>query len=85
MQLLQAVMVSQKNFPRQKVQNIDTQYPYALTKWQGEELVMHWQKIFNLPAISLRFLIVMEIDLEQPVLMELYLEYSLRKDLQVNL
>jgi UDP-glucose 4-epimerase len=44
-----------KKFPTAESATIDTQYPYALTKWQGEELVMHWQKIFNLPAISLRF------------------------------
>ena len=30
-------------------------YPYALTKWQGEQIVMHWNKVFNFPAISLRF------------------------------
>ena len=33
-----------KKFPTAESANIDTQYPYALTKWQGEELVMHWQK-----------------------------------------
>ena len=30
-------------------------YPYAFTKWQAEELIMHWVKIYNFPAISLRF------------------------------
>lgn len=30
------------------------QYPYALTKWQGEELVLHWSRVYRLPAISLR-------------------------------
>ena len=30
-------------------------YPYAFTKWQAEELIMHWAKVYNLPAISLRF------------------------------
>ena len=33
---------------------IKPMYPYALTKWLGEQLVMNWQKIYNLPAISLR-------------------------------
>ena len=28
--------------------------PYAFTKWQAEELIMHWVKIYNFPAISLR-------------------------------
>ena len=31
------------------------QYPYALTKRLGEELVIHWAKLYNLPALSLRF------------------------------
>ena len=30
-------------------------YPYAMTKWQAEELIMHWVKIYNFPATSLRF------------------------------
>lgn len=30
-------------------------YPYALTKYLGEQLVGHWQKIYGLPTISLRF------------------------------
>lgn len=30
------------------------EYPYALTKWMGESLVMHWAKIYDLPATSLR-------------------------------
>ncbi len=29
-------------------------YPYALTKYMGEELVLHWAKTYNLPALSLR-------------------------------
>jgi UDP-glucose 4-epimerase len=29
-------------------------YPYALTKWIGEQCVMHWAQIYGLPAISLR-------------------------------
>jgi UDP-glucose 4-epimerase len=30
------------------------QYPYALTKYLGEQSVMHWQKVYRLPAVSLR-------------------------------
>ncbi len=44
-----------KSFPTKEDSEIKTMYPYALTKRQGEELVMHWHKVFNLPAISLRF------------------------------
>tara|TARA_Y100000590_G_scaffold18275_1_gene21738 strand:+ start:2321 stop:3310 length:990 start_codon:yes stop_codon:yes gene_type:complete len=44
-----------KKFPTKESDNINPMYPYALTKWQAEELIMHWHKIYNLPAISLRF------------------------------
>ena len=44
-----------KKFPTSEKENIKTEYPYSFSKWQGEELVMHWAKLFNLPAISLRF------------------------------
>ena len=33
---------------------INTKYPYALTKWLGEEYCMHWHKVYGLPVISLR-------------------------------
>ena len=42
-------------YPTPETTKIDPQYPYALTKFLGEELVMHWAKIFDLPALSLRF------------------------------
>ncbi len=31
------------------------QYPYALTKWVGEQYVLHWAQLYDLPAVSLRF------------------------------
>ena len=34
--------------------SIDPQYPYALTKHLGEELLMHWGKVYGLSVISLR-------------------------------
>jgi UDP-glucose 4-epimerase len=30
-------------------------YPYALTKYIGEQYVMHWAQTYGLPAVSLRF------------------------------
>jgi UDP-glucose 4-epimerase len=30
------------------------QYPYALTKYLGEQLVLHWAQLYKLPAVSLR-------------------------------
>ncbi len=42
-------------FPIKENAKIAPMYPYALTKWQAEELIMHWSKVYNLPAISFRF------------------------------
>ena len=44
-----------KKYPTDENSKIDPQYPYALTKRMGEELVMHWSKLYGLNAISLRF------------------------------
>ena len=41
-------------FPTNENSEIKPLYPYALTKHMGEELVMHWAKVFKLPALSLR-------------------------------
>lgn len=42
-------------YPTAESAEIKPQYPYALTKRLGEELVMHWAEIYGLKAISLRF------------------------------
>jgi UDP-glucose 4-epimerase len=42
-------------FPTPEEAEIRPQYPYALTKWLGECLVMHWAQVYKLPALSLRF------------------------------
>lgn len=41
-------------YPTPEHAPIKPQYPYALTKYMGEELVLHWANIYNLPAVSLR-------------------------------
>ena len=41
-------------YPTPETSPIDPQYPYALTKYMGEELVLHWAKTYKLPAVSLR-------------------------------
>lgn len=33
---------------------IDPQYPYALSKYLGEQAVLHWGKVYRLPVVSLR-------------------------------
>jgi UDP-glucose 4-epimerase len=41
-------------YPTPETATISPQYPYALTKYLGEELVLHWEKVYGLPVISLR-------------------------------
>jgi len=42
-------------YPTPESAQIKPQYPYALTKRIGEELVLHWANVYKLPALSLRF------------------------------
>ena len=35
-----------KEYPTNEKSKIDTQYPYALTKFMGEETVIHWAKVY---------------------------------------
>ena len=41
-------------FPTKETAKIDLRYPYALTKYIGENLVAHFSKVYNFTAISLR-------------------------------
>jgi len=40
--------------PTSETAPIQPMYPYALTKYMGEEYVFHWHKIYGLPSVSLR-------------------------------
>lgn len=42
-------------YPTPETAPPDPRYPYALTKYLGEQLVMHWAQVYRLPAISVRF------------------------------
>ncbi len=41
-------------YPTAETAQMRPQYPYALTKLLGEQLVMHWGQVYGLPAVSLR-------------------------------
>ncbi len=41
-------------YPTPETAPINPQYPYALTKYMGEELVLHWSRVYKLPTVSLR-------------------------------
>lgn len=40
--------------PTPETAQIRPQYPYALTKFLGEQLVLHWGNVYKLPVVSLR-------------------------------
>ena len=44
-----------KKFPTSEKDKIDLKHPYAITKFVGEELVMRYALMFNMPNISFRF------------------------------
>lgn len=41
-------------YPTPETAEIKPQYPYALTKYIGEQYCLHWAKVYKLPVISLR-------------------------------
>ncbi len=42
-------------FPTPETAPIRPQYPYALTKYLGEQIALHWGMVYHIPTISLRF------------------------------
>ena len=44
-----------KKYPTPENSKISPQYPYALTKRLGEEIVLHFGKVYNINTTSLRF------------------------------
>jgi UDP-glucose 4-epimerase len=41
-------------YPTPETAPADVRYPYALTKYLGEQLVMHWAQVYAFPAASVR-------------------------------
>jgi UDP-glucose 4-epimerase len=41
-------------FPTPESAALRPQYPYALTKELGEQIVLHWGQVYGIPAVSLR-------------------------------
>ena len=41
-------------YPTSENEPLDPKYPYALTKMLGEQLIIHWSKVYKLKYISLR-------------------------------
>jgi len=43
-----------KEVPTTESATIDPQYPYALSKYQGEQAVFHWARVYKLPVNAIR-------------------------------
>lgn len=43
-----------KQVPTPETALIAPEYPYALSKWMGEEAAFHWQRVYGLPTTSIR-------------------------------
>ena len=43
-----------EELPTPETAEIKPQYPYALTKWVGEQYALHWANVYKLPVASLR-------------------------------
>lgn len=41
-------------YPTPETAPIDPRYPYALTKNLGEQILMHWAQLYDLPVVALR-------------------------------
>ena len=44
-----------KVYPTPETAEIKPEYPYAFTKYLGEQYVMFWNKVYKIPAVSLRY------------------------------
>ncbi len=43
-----------KKYPTKEISKIDTKYPYAFSKYTGEQLIKHWSDVYNIKFVSLR-------------------------------
>ncbi len=43
------------HYPTPETAEIRPEYPYATTKWIGEQYVLNWGKVYNMAVTSLRF------------------------------
>ena len=43
-----------KELPTTETAEINTEYPYALSKYLGEKAILHWHKVYRLPVNSIR-------------------------------
>ena len=74
MQRLPLVMELQK-VPTDEHHKISNKYPYALSKYLGEQSCIHWAKIYSIPVISIRIFNAYGLRSKQQEFMEQHLVY----------
>jgi len=73
-----------KTFPTPETAPIKPEYPYALTKYLGEQIALHYFEVYNLPVISLRMFNVYGPPPEQAALMGLCLAFFWPRSWLIN-
>ena len=48
------LLVMERQRINKRNQKISIEHPYGLSKYLGEKAVMHWNKVYKLPANSMR-------------------------------
>jgi UDP-glucose 4-epimerase len=43
-----------KKYPTSETSKIDPKYPYAFSKYTGEQVILHWSKVYGINFVSLR-------------------------------
>ena len=61
--------------PTNENHKISPQYPYALSKYLGEQVCFHWSKVYKIPINSIRIFNAYGTRVKTTGFMELYLEF----------
>ena len=64
---------------------INLEHPYALSKYMGEELLLHWVRVYGLNANSIEYLMPTELDQKHLANTVQSLGFSLSKSLKSTL
>lgn len=55
-----------QTYPTKETAPVQLKYPYALTKYIGEQCTLHWGRVYKLPVVSLRVANVYGLPFYQP-------------------
>ena len=52
--MLVFILLWNSKYPTKENEKIDPKFPYAVTKYLGEQLIFYWSKVYKINYISLR-------------------------------